>query len=127
MWDRVSVLVEQHRRRIAGVVLVLFVLGVALDLSHTVPRQTQLAYDLGADHRDVRMVELAYTHGEEAVEQARHRYSDGAPARLTDEIDLVPGRYEVRVDLSYEDGHVVTHEGRFEAPGQGTVVVQWTD
>ena len=127
MWDRVSALLERHRRRIAGLVLVLFVLGVALDLSRTVPRQTELAYDLGADHYDVRSVELAYTHGEEAVEQSRHRYPDGAPARLTDALDLVPGRYEVRVDLSYQDGHVVTHEGRFEAPAEGTVVVQWTD
>lgn len=127
MWERVSGFFADNRRRIAGAVLVVFVLVVAIDLSRTVPRETRLAFDLGPDHDDVRAIELAYTCGDEAVEQARHRYPDGAPARLTDTLDLVPGRYEVRVDLVFVDGHVLTHEGHFVAPADGLVVVQWTD
>ena len=127
MWERVSVVLKEHRRRIAGMALVVFVLVVALDLSHTVPRETRLAFDLGPDHDAVRSVELAYTHGDESVELARHRYPSGAPSRVTDTLDLVPGRYEVRMDLSYDDGHVTVHEGQFEAPSEGVIVVQWTD
>ncbi len=127
MWDRVSGYVREHRRRIAGALLVIFVLGIALDLARTVPRETQLAFDLGTDHDDVRSIELAYTCGDEAVEHARHRYPRGAPARLTDALDLVPGRYQVRLDVAYADGHVRTHEGQFEAPAEGVVVVSWRE
>lgn len=127
MWERVSSYLREHRRRIAGFALVLFVLTVALDLSHTVPHETQLAFDLGADHDDVRSIALAYTHGEEAVEQARHRYPAGAPSRVSDTLDLVPGRYEVRLDLVYADGHTRSREGQFDAPGEGVVVVSWAD
>lgn len=126
MWERWSSILRDNRRRIAGFVLVLFVLVVVTDLSRTVPRETQLAFDLES-HADVREVELTYTVGDEAVEHARHRYPDGAPSRLRDTLDLVPGRYRVRVDLTYEDGHLVTHQGQFDAPSEGLVVVQWTD
>ena len=125
MWERVSSYLQQHRRRIAAFVLVLFVLTVAVDLSRTVPRETQLAFDLGTGHGDIRSIAMFYTHGEEAVEQARHRYPDGAPSRVTDALDLVPGRYEVRLDLVYADGHVAAREGQFDAPGEGVVVVSW--
>jgi hypothetical protein len=125
VWDRVSSYVKENRRRIAGALLVFFVLGIALDLSQTVPRETQLAFDLGADHDDVRSVELAYTCGEEAVEHARHRYPTGAPARLSDALDLVPGHYEVRMDVTYADGRLRTREGQFDAPAEGVVVVSW--
>lgn len=127
MWDRFSSFVGRHRRRIAAGLLVVFVLIVALDLSGTVPRETRLAYDLGPAHDEVRSIELAYTCGEEAVEHARRRYPDGAPARVSDALDLVPGRYEVRLDIGYVDGHVETRQGQFEAPADGLVVVSWTD
>ncbi len=127
MWERVSSVLRENRRRIAGFVLVLFVLTVALDLSRTVPRETRLAFELGAAHGDVRSVELAYTHGDEPVEAARLRYPEGAPARLVDSLDLVPGHYEVRLDAAYADGRIESHEGQFDAPAEGLVVVQWTD
>lgn len=125
MWERVSSALTENRRRIAGLVLVAFVVLVAVDLSRTVPRETRLRFDLGADHDDVRSVDLAYTCGDEAVEQAMHRYPQGAPSRLSDTLDLVPGRYEVRLDVVYADGHATVREGQFEAPAEGIVVVQW--
>jgi hypothetical protein len=127
VWDRFSSYVQEHRRRIAAALLVFFVLGVALDLAHTVPRETRLAFDLGPDHGQVRSVALAYSCGDEAVEQARRRYPEGAPARVSDTLDLVPGRYEVRLDVEYADGHVATRQGQFDAPAEGVVVVSWQD
>lgn len=123
MWAALTTFVETHRRRIASAVLVLFVLVVGLDLAHTVPRETHLAIEMGSGRHDVRAIELSYVAGEQAALTARRRFPDGAPARLEDTVDLVPGHYEVHVDLSYEDGHVETREGSFEAPGEGTVVV----
>lgn len=125
MWERVSSFVERHRRRLAGLVLVAFVLGVALDLSHTAPRATHLVLELGEGHDEVRAVELDYSVGDEAVEHARHRYPGGAPARIHDELDLVPGRYTLRLDATYADGHRSHREGEFDAPGEGDVVVSW--
>jgi hypothetical protein len=126
VWERVSSVLRENRRRIAAVVLVVFVLVVGLDLAHTVPRETHLALDLGEGHDLVRSFELSYTCGDESVEQARHRTPDGAPARVSDSLDLVPGHYEVRLDLVYADGHIRTREGQFDVPAEGVVVVQWT-
>ncbi|MFO0686278.1 MAG: hypothetical protein U0234_29715 [Sandaracinus sp.] len=123
MWATLTTFVETHRRRIATAVLVLFVLVVGLDLAHTVPRETHLAIELGAHHREVRAIELSYVAEEQAALTARRRFPDGAPSRIEDTLDLVPGRYEVRMDLAYEDGHAETREGSFEAPGEGVVVV----
>lgn len=127
MWERVSAALRENRRRIAGLLLGVFVLAVALDLSRTVPRETRLSFDLGGDHDAIRSIDLAYTCGDEAVEQARHRYPEGAPAHLSDALDLVPGHYEVRLDAVYADGHIRTREGQFDAPAEGLVVVQWAD
>ncbi len=123
MWAALTTFVETHRRRIASAVLVIFVLVVGLDLAHTVPRETHLALELGAGHRDVRAIEMSYVAGEQAALTARRRFPEGAPARIEDTVDLVPGRYEVRMDLTYEDGHAESREGAFEAPGDGVVVV----
>jgi hypothetical protein len=127
VWERVSAAFRENRRRIAALVLAAFVLVVVIDLSRTVPRETRLSFDLGEGHDAIRSIELAYTCGDEAVEQARHRYPDGAPAHLSDALDLVPGHYEVRLDAVYADGRIRTREGEFDAPGEGLVVVQWTN
>ena len=123
MWDRVSNYARANRMRIASAVLAVFVLGVLIDLSSTVPRATQVAYDLGDDHARVRTIALSYTFGDESVREARRHYPQGAPERIRDTVDLVPGRYGVRLDLSDLDGHVITREGEFDAPGEGVVVV----
>lgn len=127
MWDRLSRFVEQYRRRIAGFLLVFFVLGVGLDLSRTVPREARLAFELGPRHDAVRAITLDYAFGDEDVEHARHRYPDGAPARVSDTLDLVPGRYDVTLELEYADGHVERRDAQFEAPTEGVVVVSWPD
>lgn len=128
MWDRVSSTaffryVQANRARIASALLAVFVLGVLIDLSSTLPRATSLAYDLGEDHARVRTVALSYTFGDESVREARRHYPEGAPSRIGDTVDLVPGRYRVRLDLSDLDGHVAIREGEFDAPGEGVVVV----
>ena len=124
MYERVSAWVLANRRRIAGALAIVFVFVLAIDLSGTVPRPTVLAFDLGAGHEAVRTVELTYTAGDdELVEHARHRYAEGAPERITDELDLLPGAYDVRIDLEYGDGRREARQGHFDAPGEGLVVV----
>lgn len=125
MWERVSTFVRSHRRRIAGLVLVLFVLVLVVDLSGTVPRETQLSLDLGEDHDDVRELVIEYSEEGELVHYATRRFADGAPRRLSDHVDLLPGHYAVRLGITYEDGHDAEREGEFDAPADGTVVVSW--
>jgi hypothetical protein len=127
VWERVSIFLRDHRRRIAAVVLLVFVVVVGLDLSQTVPRETHLALDLGGDHAEVRSIALSYTSGDELALEARRRYPDGAPDRLRESLDLMPGHYDVRMHLVYADGRIRTREGQFDVPAEGIVVVQWAD
>jgi hypothetical protein len=106
---------------------VVFVLVVVLDLAHTVPHETALALDLGATHDDVRDLVVRYTGDGQLAREAHRHYPSGAPSRVTDTIDLVPGPYVVELELDFADGHVEHREGRFDAPGEGLVVVSWRD
>jgi len=123
VWERVSSWVRERRRRIASAVLAVFVLIVIIDLANTAPRASELAFDLGAGHASIREVTLSYVHGDEAVREARRRFADGAPSRLTDTLDLVPGHYSVHLALTDRDGRVTTRAGEFDAPSDGLVVV----
>jgi hypothetical protein len=124
--DRIAAFLARHRKRLAGLTLVIFVLVVALDIGHVVPRATTLMLDIGDDHAQYREVEITYVEGESdgpVVRSARRHYEDGAPSRITDGIDLVPGTYRVQLVLTREDGTIERREGRFEAPGEGAIAV----
>ena len=130
MRDRLEALFAQHRKRLAGLALAIFVAVVALDIGSTVPRATSLLLEVGDDHARVREVEITYVEGESdgpVVRRARRRYEEGAPSRITDGIDLVPGTYRVQLALTRADGTTDRREGRFEAPGEGAIAVSWDD
>ena len=130
MKDRLYALFVQHRKRLAALSLVIFVLVVALDIGSTVPRATSLQLELGDAHAEYREVEITYVEGETegpVVRSARRRYEDGAPSRIADTIDLVPGIHRVQLVLVREDGSSERREGRFEAPGEGAIAVSWDD
>jgi hypothetical protein len=128
--ERLARLFAQHRKRLAGLVLAIFVVIVAIEIGTAVPRATTLLLDVGDDHAHVREVEITYTEGAHegpTVRSARRRYDDGAPSRITDTIDLVPGPYRVELVLGRDDGTTDVREGRFEAPGEGAIAVSWDD
>ncbi len=130
MKERLSALLAQHRKRIAGLVLALFVVIVAVDIGGTVPRATSLQLAVGDEHAHVREVEITYTESGPdgpVVRSARRRYPEGAPSRISDSIDLVPGRYRVQLTLTRDDGTTTRRDGRFEAPGEGAIAVSWDD
>jgi hypothetical protein len=126
--ERLTLLFAKHRKRLAGLVLAIFVAVVAIDVGSNVPRATSLALDVGDDHAHVREVEITYVEGEHegpVVRTARRRYEEGAPSRISDAIDLVPGVYRVQLTLTRDDGTTERREGRFVAPGEGTIAVSW--
>lgn len=130
MKERLTALFAQHRKRLAGLTLAIFVVVVALDIGSTVPRATSLMLDVGDDHAHVREVEITYVEGDvdgPVVRSARRRYEEGAPSRIADGIDLVPGTYRVQLALTRDDGTTERREGRFEAPGEGAIAVSWGD
>lgn len=130
MKERLAQLFARHRKRLAGLVLAIFVAVVALEIGTAVPRTTTLHLDVGDEHAQVREVEITYVEGAEdgpIVRTARRRYEDGAPSRIEDRIDLVPGDYRVELALVLADGRTELRQGRFEAPGEGAIAVSWDD
>ena len=128
MKERLVALFAQHRKRLSGLLLAAFVVVVALTVGNAVPRATSLRLELGDDHASVREVEITYIEGDAEgpiVRSARRRYDDGAPSRITDSIDLVPGPYRVELGLTRDDGTTEHRAGRFDAPGEGAIAVSW--
>jgi hypothetical protein len=92
VWDR--------RRRVAPIVMIVGLLVVGGQLFGVVPRETEVRYRLGPEHGDVTSARIAYVaDGEEAL-GARFDWHDGAPESVHHTVSLIPGRYEVRAELS---------------------------
>jgi hypothetical protein len=128
--ERLAQLFARHRKRLAGLVLAVFVAIVAIEIGSAVPRATTILLDVGDDHAHVREVEITYVEGTDdgpMVRTSRRHYEEGAPSRITDSIDLVPGIYLVELSLVRDDGSTSIREGRFEAPGDGAIAVSWAD
>lgn len=89
----------QHRRRLAPLVLVGGVLLVAGPLTDAAPRATSIRLKLAEPQR-IRLVTLSVLDAGEPVLGLRLAYAQGAPERILEELELVPGHYELRVDVT---------------------------
>ncbi len=90
----------EHRRRFAPIVMIVGLLVVGGQLFGAFPRETEVRYRLGPEHRDVTSARISYVaEGEEAL-GARFDWREGAPESVRDTVSLIPGRYEVRAELS---------------------------
>ncbi len=99
---------------------------VGTTLFEAAPRETEIRYDLGPDHGRVVEVRLSYRHDGEEVKGARFTWPDGAPPSLRHEVELVPGRYEVRAEL-VAPGEQRTIERALRVPSEGVVRIDLFD
>jgi hypothetical protein len=104
-------------------VLALFVIIVALDLSQAVPRETRLSLQLAHDDAHFTTATITYTADGELVVHSRQHREGGLPSHIDERRDLSPGHYRVEVELSDDTGGSASREGEFDAPADGLVVV----
>jgi|GEM_PF-3265167 len=88
-----------HRRRLAPLVLVGGVMLVAGPLLDATPRATSIRLKL-AEPQQIRLVTLSVLDAGEPVLGLRLLYQQGAPDRISEELELAPGHYELRVDVT---------------------------
>ena len=102
------------RRRIATVIAVVGMLFVGSRLASVWPRETSVAYEVGAD---VRALDVDYLQDGEAVCSARF----GQPERKTrvfrHTARLQPGRYQVAITLRGDHAEPVQVERTLVVPG----------
>lgn len=119
--DRVVALFQKHRRRIATLVLGLFLVAVAIEIGGALPRETRVSVPMGAAHAQITEARIDYWQEDEAVHSVTLRWPGGAPASVRHTLDLSPGEYDVSVQLVDRSGHRRQLSGRLTAPADGVV------
>lgn len=119
--SRLRSLFQQHRKRLATLVLVLFLALVAITITDAIPRETRVDVPLGQEHARVTEARVDYVQDDEAVHSVTLRWPHGAPASFRHTLDLSPGDYEVSVVLIERDGRQRHLTGRLRAPADGVV------
>ena len=99
MLKRLGQLFLKHRQRAAPLVLLIGLLVVGGTVFEASPRETEIRYDLGPEHRGIETARIAYLLDGDEVLGARFSFEEGAPASLRHTVDLSPGRYEVKAEL----------------------------
>lgn len=118
----------QHKRRLAPLVLVGGIALVAGPLSNAAPRATSIRLRLPEPQR-VRLVTVSVLDAGEPILGLQLAYEQGAPDRITEELELVPGHYELRVDVTRAAGAQpasATSIRALEVPADGVVVFDLT-
>lgn len=89
------------RRRVARLVAVAGIAVVGVYLLQSFPREVSIRFALGPDHEVVTQARIAYLDEEsgEAIKGVRLEYPEGAPKTFRHQVDLPPGRYDVRAEL----------------------------
>lgn len=115
----------EHRRRLAPLVLIGGVVLVAGPLLDTAPRSTNIRLKL-SEPQQVRSVTLSVLDAGEPIVGLHLAYEQGAPDRINEELDLAPGHYEVRIDITRAGApsdSPDTAVRRLDVPSDGTVLL----
>ena len=119
---RLGQLFLQYRQRAAPLVLLIGLIVVGGTVFDASPRETEIRYDLGPEHRDIESAHIAYLLDGDEVLGARFSFEEGAPEALRHTVELMPGRYEVKAELR---GRAVARDLSrvIEVPADGVVRV----
>ena len=109
-----------HRQRWAPAVLIVGLAVVIGQASTAVPREVALRYRLGPSHESIIALELSYRLGEDEMAGARFAWPEGAPRSVEHRLDLAPGEYQVRAQLTHREGRRQV-DRRFEVPSEGAI------
>jgi hypothetical protein len=116
---------QTHRRRLGAALLALGAGGLVVQGLRTVPQDAVVAVAL-ADPASVREVRLGWSQDGDEVGFVRLGYDSGAPRRIEQRTSLVPGVYELRVEVRRADGRREALVRHLEVPTEGTALVDAT-
>jgi len=89
----------KYRKRLAPFVILVGLVVVGGTVFDASPRETEIRYDLGPGHGEVREARIVYVTEGEEVKGVRFQWDDGAPPSLRHTVELSPGRYDIRADV----------------------------
>jgi len=87
----------RNRQRIARILLVASLIYGVIQVWPSVPRSTDVRFDLGAKHREVVELRVGFSQADEELKGVVLRFPEGAPQTVRHEVMLPPGRYDVSV------------------------------
>lgn len=119
--ERLGALFQTHRRRLATLVLGLFLAAVAVEIGGAIPRETRVSVPMGAAHAQITEARIEYWQDDAQVRSVTFRWPEGAPRDVRHTLELVPGDYEVSVQLVDREGRHRHLTGRLTAPADGVV------
>lgn len=119
--ERLGALFQKHRRRLATLVLGLFLAAVAVEIGGAIPRETRISVPMGASHAEITEARIDYWQDDAQVRSVTLRWPQGAPRDVRHTLDLAPGDYEVSVQLVDREGRHRRLTGRLTAPADGVV------
>jgi hypothetical protein len=119
--ERARAFFEKYRRRLATLVLFVFLAIVAIEVVGVVPRDMRIAVPIGAGHENITEARIDYWHEQENVHSVTMHWDDGAPRILRHDLSLTPGEYEVSVRLRESDGDERRLTGHVVSPADGVV------
>jgi hypothetical protein len=114
--ERAAALFSKHRRRLAPLLLLGFVLVVSSQLWPSWPRETDVAFALGQDHADVVELRVSYLRGDEELHGVSFSFPRGAPGVVHHKVTLPAGDFELRCELRERAGGSRTLVRRMHAP-----------
>ena len=118
-------LVQQHRRTLARVVLVVGTTLVLLQfwplVQPMISPETVVELELGPEHSKVRELRLVYLLEGEELRVVNFRFANGAPATVQHRVSLPTGELELQCVLLDRNGASRVLTRRLHTPAEGLV------
>jgi hypothetical protein len=126
--QRLAGLFLQHRRLVARLILGFGLIAVGRQLWPTWPHETELEFELGADHAQVVELRVAYLDREqrEELRGVSFGFPNGAPAVVRHHLSLPAGKVVLRCELRERNGGSRRVTRTLKAPATGVVHVGLT-
>jgi hypothetical protein len=105
-------------------VLTVLVLVVVVELWPSVPRDTDLEFQLGPGHGRIAELRIAYMQRGEELHGVSLRFDDGAPESVRHTVSLPSGDYELRCELRDDRGTSRTLVRSLTTPVEGLVRIR---
>lgn len=112
------------RRRIPAYLLLVGMIVIVLHFWQKGPSEVDVGYQLGAAAKGLVEAKMVYQRGQQDIARVRFGFSrKPAAARLTHQVKLADGDYEVAIELRYRDKRTVRMRRPLLVRGSGPVTL----
>ena len=115
---------SEHRQRLARLLFAGGLLAVAFQLGPHLPRETEVEFELGAEHQQVVELRVGFEREGEEMHGIKLGFPSGAPATVRHSLNLPAGEYVVLCELRARGGASRQFTRRLVAPADGVVRIE---